>query len=49
MYYNIMGHLFCLINIHNVYIQMHVFAQALQGIFWEVLARWQHDEMRGNT
>ncbi len=42
--------LFCLISIYNVYVQIHVFfAQASQGIFWQVLDGWQHDEMRGNT
>lgn len=41
-------HLFCLMSIYNIYIQIHVFAQASQGTFWEVLAGWQHDEMRGN-
>lgn len=38
-----------LISIYSIVIQLHVFAQASQGIFWEVLTRWQHDEMRGNT
>lgn len=40
--------LLCLDSLSNIDVQIYIFAQASLGIFWEVLAGWQHDEMRGN-